>query len=171
MCRLSCLKIIAQMRRCCVVVLVLLTADGFLMQTTPISIYGMDSTKATTCTVNITNFLGYSFKGELIHAAVNYPGTCHDSRLASLSRLVFSRLDDAITSPRFALLVDFALITRNIKEKIRQSRINTETFNISQSKALAAVGFLMQRVMPSNQQSAEWGVRAIKHLLRFFVFC
>lgn len=115
-----------------------------------------------TCTVNVTNLLVYNFKGEIIHAAVNYPGTCHDSKLASLSGLVYPRLDDVMTPPGFALLGDSAFVTWNINGKIVRSRKHTEKGDIPQSTALAAVDCLLQRVMPSERQSAEWGIRALK---------
>ena len=35
----------------------------------------------------ITNLFVWNFKGELIHAAVNYPGSWHNSRLAASSEL------------------------------------------------------------------------------------
>lgn len=70
------------------------------------------------CTVDVTNLLFYYSKGEIILAAVNYPGVCHDSKLANLSGLVFSRLKDAMTPPGFSILGVSAFVTRNINGNI-----------------------------------------------------
>lgn len=71
------------------------------------------------CTVDVTNFFVYSFKGEIIHASANYPGVCHDKKLANLSGLVSPRLDDDMTPPAFVVFRNFAFLTRTINEKNR----------------------------------------------------
>lgn len=96
-------------------------------------------------------------------------GTCRDSKLASLSGLVFPRLDDAMSPPGFALLGDSVFITCNINGKNLRSRKYTETSDILQSSALAAAKFLMQHVMLRKRQSAEWGVRALE--VSFGILC
>lgn len=72
---------------------------------------------------------------------MNYSGTCYNSKLASLSGIVFPRLDDAMTRPGFALLSDSAFVTRNVNGKIVQSQKSTETSYIRQSTALTAGDF------------------------------
>ena len=56
----------------------------------------------------VTNLLAFNFKGEIIHAALNYPGSWHDSKLAYVSGLYRPKLTDEKTPPRYALLVDSA---------------------------------------------------------------
>jgi len=38
--------------------------------------------------VEVTNLFVWNFYGELIHAAINYPGSWHDSKLAGASGLL-----------------------------------------------------------------------------------
>lgn len=47
----------------------------------------MDTTKAIDVLSTSLKVLSIKFKGEIIHAAVNHSGTCHDRKLASLSGL------------------------------------------------------------------------------------
>lgn len=115
-----------------------------------------------TCSVEVTNLFVYNFKGELIHAAVNYPGSWHDNRLAMTSGLIFPNLGDEMTPPGFAILGDSAFVTRTTGGKVVRARKNNETGEIPTDAVLAAVDIIMQRVMPSERQSAEWGIRAMK---------
>lgn len=51
--------------------------------------------------VQVTDLLVYNFKGEIIHAEINYPGLFHDSKLSNLSGLLFPKLGDVMTPPGF----------------------------------------------------------------------
>ena len=112
----------------------------------------------------VTNLLVFNFFGELIHAAVNFPGSWHDNRLASASGLYWPMLFDEMTPPGYAILGDSAFVndTRITNGKIIRSRKANEAQDIPESAELCAVDLLLQRIMPSETQSAEWGIRALK---------
>lgn len=114
--------------------------------------------------VEATNLFVWNVFGELIHAAVNFPGSWHDTKLAGASGLYFPKLSDEMTPPGYAILGDSAFVnnTQTTHGKVIRGRKTNETSDIPESAALAAVDIIMQRVMPSERQSAEWGVRAIK---------
>lgn len=114
--------------------------------------------------VEVTNLFVFNFFGELIHAAINYPGSWHDTKLATVSGLYFPKLSDERTPPGMAILGDSAFVNnvRITNGKIVRGRKANETSDIPNSACLAAVDLILQRVMPSERQSAEWGVRAVK---------
>lgn len=114
--------------------------------------------------VEVTNLLVFSFYGEIIHAGVNYPGSWHDNKVLIASGLLADRLSDAKTPIGFAILGDSAFVarTRVVHGKIIRGRKSTETEDVPASSMLAAVDAILQRVMPSERQSAEWGIRAFK---------
>ena len=114
--------------------------------------------------VEVTNLFVWDFNGELIHAAVNFPGSWHDNKLAGVSGLYYPELSDEMTPPGFAILGDSAFVndTRVNKGKVIRARKSNEIWDIPQSAVLAAVDTILQKVMPSERQSAEWGVRAVK---------
>lgn len=113
-----------------------------------------DYYKGYTCSVEITNLLVYNFKGKLIHAAINYPGSWHDRRLSSASGLIHPKLY-LQTSSRFATWVDSAFVSRNTNGKIVQARKRNKTTDILIDAVLAAIDLIIQSVMPSERQSAE----------------
>lgn len=112
----------------------------------------------------VTNLFVFDFKGELIFAAVNYPGSWHDSKLASVSGLYHVKLADENTPPGMAILGDSAFVnnTRVTHGKVVRNRKSTETTDIPEGAALAAIDLILQRVYPSERQSEEWGVRSLK---------
>lgn len=67
-----------------------------------------------------------------------------------------------MTPPGFAILGKSAFVDRNINEMVIQSRKSLETEDITQATAMAAVDVLLQHIMPSEGQSAEWGISALK---------
>lgn len=117
-----------------------------------------------TTNVEVTNLLVYNFKGELIHAALNFPGSWHDSRVANMSGFIYPLLyEDDITPPGMAILCDSAFLSgREIKGKLIRARKSNEVTEMFESEELAAIDIILQRVMPSERQAAEWGVRALK---------
>ena len=106
----------------------------------------------------------FNFFGELIHAAVNFPGSWHDNRLASASGLYWPKLSDEMTPPGYAILEDSAFVndTRITNGKIIRSRKANEAQDIPESAELCAVDLLVQPLMSSERQSAEWGTRALQ---------
>ncbi|KZT52367.1 hypothetical protein CALCODRAFT_441669 [Calocera cornea HHB12733] len=99
-----------------------------------------------------SNVLVFSSRGELIHAAINAPGSWHDSRVSSA---IYAQLEDK-TPEDFYLCADTAFPhNRNsVKTKIKtpvKSGARTTREHLQ---------FLDQLV--SFRQSAEWGMRAIQ---------
>ena len=60
--------------------------------------------------VEVTNLFVWNFYGEIIHAAMNFPGSWHDSRLAYISGLIHDKLSDKMMPPGFAILCDSAFV-------------------------------------------------------------
>lgn len=115
-----------------------------------------------TCSVEITKFLVYNFKGGIIHAAINYPWCCHDSSLTYNSGLIFRKLSDDMIPPRRAILGDSAFSARGVNGKTVQCRMSNENASIPNDAVLAAIDLILQRFIPSEQRSADWGTRALK---------
>ena len=115
----------------------------------------------------ITNIFVFSFFGTVIHAAVNYPGSWHDSKVSLASGLYYPRLSDSVTPPGLAILADSAF-PRNadgLEGKIVRARKANEmgdcAINVSNTY-LSAVELLLDRAAPSERQTAEWGIGASK---------
>lgn len=105
--------------------------------------------------VEVTNLFVYNFRGELMHAEINYPGSWHDKKLAYASAVLFLNLGDDMTPHGYAILGDSAFVTRNMGGKVVQGRKTNETSDIPNDAVLAAVDLIVQRIMPSDRQSAE----------------
>lgn len=75
----------------------------------------------------ITNLFVWDFKGQLIHAGINFPGSWHDSRVAVASGLYYPRLSFQ-TPTGFALLADSAFPRANavVEGRIARSRKSNE---------------------------------------------
>ena len=114
--------------------------------------------------VEVTNLFVWNFFGEIIHAAVNYPGSWHDKKLAGMSGLYFAKLSDEMAPPGMAILGDSAFVntTKATNGKLLRGRKSNEVNDIPKSAAPAAFDLLLHLTMPSERQSAEWGVRAMK---------
>lgn len=75
--------------------------------------------------VEVTNLLVFNFFGEIIHAGVNFPGSWHDSKLASLSGLIYPKLSDEMTPHGYAILGDSAFVSSmrtgffRVKDKVQ----------------------------------------------------
>ena len=115
----------------------------------------------------VSNLFVWNFFGEIVHAGVNFPGSWHDSRVAAASGLYFTRLSDRITPPGFCILGDSAFPRStdvNNGKILRARKVNEmgSASGVPESAFLAAVDLLLDRAMPSERQSAEWGVRAVK---------
>jgi len=114
-----------------------------------------------------TNVFVWNFFGEVIHAGINFPGSWHDSKVAAASGLYYPKLADHLTPPGFAVLADsaFPKTTSVLNGKIVRARKVNEmgtAGGVGQNAYIAATEMLLDRAMPSERQSAEWGVRAIK---------
>ena len=70
--------------------------------------------------VEVTNLFVFNFYGELIHAAMNYPGSWHDTGLAMVSVFFFPKSSDEMTPPGMAILDDSAFVkgTRETNGKV-----------------------------------------------------
>lgn len=117
-----------------------------------------------TCNVEVTNIFVFNFFGEVIHAGVNYPGSWHDSKLATVSGLMHPKLGNEMTPPGYAILGDsaFSSLMSVSGGKVVRARKSGETREIPISASLAAIDLVLQRVLPSERQSAEWGIRCLK---------
>lgn len=119
-----------------------------------------------TCCVEITNLFVYNFKGEIIHAGLNYPGSWHDSILAFRSGLVNPKLH--IWTPcGFAILADSAFQFYGLDGKIVRARKFSENQDLPVSAEMEEIDRIMQQIMPSERQSAEWGIGCIKRAFGF----
>eukprot|EP00172_Hildenbrandia_rubra_P002833 Plantae.Rhodophyta-Hildenbrandia_rubra.ctg40010.p1 GENE.Plantae.Rhodophyta-Hildenbrandia_rubra.ctg40010~~Plantae.Rhodophyta-Hildenbrandia_rubra.ctg40010.p1 ORF type:complete len:233 (-),score=12.26 Plantae.Rhodophyta-Hildenbrandia_rubra.ctg40010:660-1310(-) len=120
--------------------------------------------KGHTSAVEVTNLLVFGFFGELIHAAVNYPGSWRYTRLASVSGLHRDCLPDDHTPPGFAILGDSALVSdlKLTSEKALRGRKCSESDGMPEPAALASIDLALQKAMLSERQSAEWGARALE---------
>lgn len=114
--------------------------------------------------VDVTNLLLYKFFDELILVAVKYSGSWHDIKLASQYGLLHPKLSDELTPPGYATLEDRSFVVDCIVVggKFARARKGNKTAFIPESVALAAVDIFLQRFLPRERQSAEWGVRALK---------
>lgn len=114
--------------------------------------------------VEVTILFVWNFRGELIHAAINFPGSWHDTELAAVSELYHPKLSDEYTRPGMAVLADsaFVITSRVTNGKIIRPRKSNEVQDIPKSTYLAAVDTILQAAIPSEKQSAEWGVRVVK---------
>lgn len=112
--------------------------------------------------VEVTNIFVFNFFGEIIHAGVNYPGSWHDSGTAHASKLYSKKLSDEMTPPGMAILGDSALVNCENSGKVTRMRKMKETSDIPETTVLAALDNIMQRILPRERQSAEWGMGAIK---------
>ena len=95
---------------------------------------------------------------------INFPGSWHDNRLAYTSGLIHDKLSDEMTPPGFEILCDSAFTkdTKRTNGKCFRSRKENEKSIGTDSAELAAVDAILERAMPSERQSAEWGVRSVK---------
>lgn len=70
--------------------------------------------------VEVTNLFVRNVFGEIIHAAINFPRSWHDSKLANVSGLIYPNLSDEYTPSGYAILGDSALfvILKQLTERL-----------------------------------------------------
>lgn len=114
--------------------------------------------------LEVTNIFVFNFRGEIIHSGVKFPGSWHGSKVVLESCLLIYKLSDERTPRGKAILgdSDFIINSRVVHGKITRGRKSTETIDIPMFPLLAAVEAILQRSIPSELQSAEWGIRVIK---------
>lgn len=120
--------------------------------------------------VEVTNLLVWAFTGEIIHAAVNYPGSWHDNRIAALLGLYWPLLSDQKTPSGYAILGDSAFVnnmTATNGKVVRARKLN-ELSRMPMSAACQAIDQLLHHLYPKERQSAEWGVRGLSGPFRRF---
>ena len=118
----------------------------------------------------VTNVFVFSFDGTLIHAVINYPASWHDCKVAISSGFYYPRLSDEHTSPGYARLGDSAVLRvgGGLDGKIVRGRKANELSgraSSSNSTSFAAIEQMPDSAMPSERQSAEWGICASKQPL------
>ena len=104
--------------------------------------------------VEVTNLFLWSFFGEIIQAAVNYPGSWQDTKLAGMSGLYFPKLSDEMPPPGMAILGDSAFVntTKATNGKVLRSRKSNEVNDIPKSAELASVDLMLLWYKPQNNQ-------------------
>lgn len=98
---------------------------------------------------------------------MNYPGSWHDRKLADASGLYFPNLSDERNPPGFSVLADsaFPWRDRSIYFKIVRAPKSNEMGgapNASRTIWSEAMNLVLDRLLPSDRQSAEWGICALK---------
>lgn len=114
--------------------------------------------------LEFTNLLVFNIFGEIIHDAVNYPWSWQDSKLASSSGLIFTKLGNRMTPPGFSILSDSAFVSelKVANGNIMREKKSSETRYIQISAEITPVDIIMQRFLPSEIPSFEWGMRCLK---------
>lgn len=112
----------------------------------------------------VRNLFVFNFFEEIIHAAINFHGSWYDTRLALLSGLYYHKLSDCMKPPGIDILGYSGFVNNNncTNGKIKMAGKTKETNDITASQELGAMDLILQRIMPRERKSAEWGVRAIK---------
>jgi len=115
----------------------------------------------------VTNLFVFNFFGEIIHAGINFPGSWHDSKVAATSGLYFPKLGDGMPPKGYCLLGNsaFPRVAGELQGKIIRARKSNEFSGrngVPSNAFLAATEVMLERAMPSERQSAEWGIRSIK---------
>lgn len=74
--------------------------------------------------LEVTNLFVFNLMGEVIHAAVNFPGSLHDSRMVNASKLLHEFLQDHKTPPGYAVICDsaFTIDLKATKGKLVRGR-------------------------------------------------
>lgn len=67
-----------------------------------------------------------------------------------------------MTPPGYGFLKIAAFIARKISGKLVPSRGTNKRGNMYNNAVLSAADAIMQRVLPNERQSAEWGINALK---------
>lgn len=113
----------------------------------------------------VTYLLFWTLKGEIIPAALTFPGTWHDSKRAYVSGLYWLTLiENDITSPGYAILGDSAFLNNEkyTNRKVARARNVNKMRNMPISAEWAAIELVLQRLYPSELRTAEWGVRGLR---------
>lgn len=117
-----------------------------------------------TCNVKVTNLFDINFFGNIIHAGVNFSSRWHESKLVSLSALLHPKLGDDMTPPGYAILGYSAFVSDwgvAVGNFVLDQKTN-DTKDIPLSASPAAIDMLMQRGLPSEGQSVDWGIMCLK---------
>lgn len=89
----------------------------------------------------VTNLFAYSFKGELIHAYINYPERSNDKKLSDSSGLLFPQRRDGMTPPDYTILGYSAFLRRGEScGKLKKAREEWRTHRICSCSCLRDTG-------------------------------
>lgn len=88
----------------------------------------------------------------------------HNNKVVVASGLLSDKLSNEKAPIGFAELGDSTFIAhaRIVHGKTIRARKSTETEDTPVSSMLTAVDAVLKRVIPSERQSTEWGIRALK---------
>lgn len=108
----------------------------------------------------------WNLAGELIHAGTNYPGSWNDSKIAAVSGLYCPLLEQR-TLAGYAIIGDSTFpqgggVLGGKLLGARKANEHGARSGAPRSMWLSTIDILLQRALPSERQSAEWGVRALK---------
>lgn len=108
--------------------------------------------------LEVTNLFVWKFKGELVHAQINFLCSWHDSRLAASSGLYYLKISDYVAPPGYSIFWDSAFI-KEIKgghsKFVRARKQNEKDDNLG-AEELDAIDLLLEKAMSSERQSTEW---------------
>lgn len=103
--------------------------------------------------LDVTNFNVFSFRGEFIDFGVHFPGSWNNSKVLLSSKLKLGRLSDG-NSPRGKAIIGQGIFVTKAgvtHGKILRSGKCVETAEIPMSALLAAVDYVLQRVISSKR--------------------
>lgn len=108
----------------------------------------------------VTNLFVRDFRGLLIHAAINYTGSWHDSRVA-LDYGLYGPIFESQTPTGFAVLTDRAFPRSGgfIQGKLllaRKANEHGSSSEVLKSAWLVVVDEILERSMPSERKSPKW---------------
>lgn len=107
--------------------------------------------KGYTCSVEMANLLAYNFKGEIMHAAIFYTSSSHDSKLAFASSLINTKLSDEMAPCGLVILGDSAFVTIQTNGKVVRKQKTNEAADILTEVVIAAIDMILQHVMQSER--------------------
>lgn len=107
----------------------------------------------------------FYFKGKIIHAAANYPGSWPDSRVAYAPGLMFPKLGDRMTRSARASFGGQTVSDDGHAIKVVRGRKTNETEGITSNVHISAIDLIVQRVTSYERQTAEWAICIVKAAL------
>lgn len=112
--------------------------------------------------MEVTNFFVFIFFREVLHAETHFPGSCNGSNLATPSGILYPKVGDEMTPAGNSILGDSAFVCF-LGAWVQKIVWKRKEKDITKSKAPVTIYFMTQRVLPSDLQRPQWGMRCFKH--------